>query len=209
MHGQVSLHSGDRQRRRRGFWRTLRLRHVGLIWLGGIALCAVFQISSHAHSRFSELLVEVGISRISFNSAQPWPLLFSGMLLGGSMLLLVQCLVVPLGWKLVPTRFKPGNRLYLRSWVLASLFSGPFMLFPLVILNSVFLLLWHKPLYMDLFELPFLVVYFLLAPPLMGARIVKRRALRLYPHPCVTCGYNLRGNASGRCPECGTKVGGT
>jgi hypothetical protein len=27
-----------------------------------------------------------------------------------------------------------------------------------------------------------------------------------YPTGCIACGYNLTGNASGTCPECGTVV---
>ena len=176
MYGQVSQHSGSRQRPRRGFWSTLRLQHLGLIWLGSIALGVAFEICSHVHAWFSRLLVEVGISRVSTSfPALEWAVLLPGVLFGGLILLLGQCLVVPLGWKVVPTRFKPGNRLYLRSWVLASLVSGPLVLFPLVLLNSVFLLLWHNTLYCDLFVLPLFVVYFLLAPPFIGTRIVKRR----------------------------------
>lgn len=196
--------------RRRGFWRMLRLRHLGLIWLGSTALCVALQICTHVHAWFSRLLVQVGISSISTTyPSLEWAVLLPAVLFGGLILLLGQCLLVPLGWKVVRTRFKPGNRLYLHVWILASLVSGPLLLFPLVLLNSVFFLLWHQNLYMNLFDLPILVVYFLLAPPFIGARIVKRRALRLYPHPCATCGYNLRGNTSGRCPECGAEAGET
>ena len=30
-----------------------------------------------------------------------------------------------------------------------------------------------------------------------------RRAIRLRRGGCIHCGYNLTGNVSGRCPECG------
>ena len=33
-------------------------------------------------------------------------------------------------------------------------------------------------------------------------RMIKRRR----PMHCSTCGYNLTGNASGTCPECGTTI---
>jgi len=32
---------------------------------------------------------------------------------------------------------------------------------------------------------------------------------RIPPGHCQTCGYDLTGNVSGRCPECGTPIGGT
>ena len=36
-------------------------------------------------------------------------------------------------------------------------------------------------------------------------RVVNKREVG--PNDCVTCGYNLTGNVSGRCPECGTVTG--
>ena len=53
--------------------------------------------------------------------------------------------------------------------------------------------------------LPLLVLagaVWLLARPMIRAR--RRR-----PGSCVTCGYDLTGNTSGRCPECGTAATGT
>lgn len=44
----------------------------------------------------------------------------------------------------------------------------------------------------------------------LGAAIIAPwpvRRLRRNLGTCRTCGYNLRGNISGRCPECGTPVG--
>jgi predicted Zn-ribbon and HTH transcriptional regulator len=35
----------------------------------------------------------------------------------------------------------------------------------------------------------------------------RRRRYRLTHGLCLTCGYNLTGNVSGRCPECGTPAG--
>lgn len=32
------------------------------------------------------------------------------------------------------------------------------------------------------------------------------RRLRSATHLCIACGYNLTGNTSGTCPECGTPV---
>jgi len=33
-----------------------------------------------------------------------------------------------------------------------------------------------------------------------------RRRFRLTHGLCLTCGYNLTGNVSGRCPECGERI---
>ncbi|MCC7290947.1 MAG: hypothetical protein IT449_02660 [Phycisphaerales bacterium] len=38
---------------------------------------------------------------------------------------------------------------------------------------------------------------------------VRRRQLRKRSGTCMKCGYNLTGNVSGVCPECGTACGGT
>lgn len=42
---------------------------------------------------------------------------------------------------------------------------------------------------------------FLLVPWLRGVEVVERG-----PDLCGECGYSLRGNPSGICPECGTPV---
>lgn len=39
-----------------------------------------------------------------------------------------------------------------------------------------------------------------------GLRAALRRRWRLANHMCVACGYDLAGNESGTCPECGTAV---
>jgi hypothetical protein len=43
------------------------------------------------------------------------------------------------------------------------------------------------------------------AVALAGALWVRDRR-RAWPGQCVHCGYNLTGNISGRCPECGREV---
>ena len=43
-------------------------------------------------------------------------------------------------------------------------------------------------------------VSYIVARPLIRVRNRRRRGL------CVTCGYDLRGNVSGVCPECGQAV---
>jgi hypothetical protein len=38
------------------------------------------------------------------------------------------------------------------------------------------------------------------------ARLLSHLARRIPPGHCEHCGYNLTGNVSGRCPECGTAI---
>lgn len=49
------------------------------------------------------------------------------------------------------------------------------------------------------------VCCFILAVIFVGARLPDRPEL-IDPTKCKTCGYNLTGNVSGICPECGTAI---
>lgn len=49
-------------------------------------------------------------------------------------------------------------------------------------------------------------VWMLLAPMMVGAWTYWRLSKRRLAGQCLTCGYNLTGNASGTCPECGSIV---
>lgn len=75
------------------------------------------------------------------------------------------------------TRFPASPPVLFPSW--GTLRGGPFVVFPLWIPAALFGLfgLWRF-----------------------------RRASRLPPGRCTACGYDLRGNESGRCPECGEAV---
>ena len=59
-------------------------------------------------------------------------------------------------------------------------------------------------------EAPALLLMMPLWMPLSGAVIptvfLCRRTLRSPPGHCQTCGYNLTGDVSGVCPECGTPI---
>jgi hypothetical protein len=58
------------------------------------------------------------------------------------------------------------------------------------------------------FSAPFWLVAALLLAPVLAPIVVRRavRARRAKKGRCANCGYNLTGNVSGRCPECGTFV---
>ncbi len=49
----------------------------------------------------------------------------------------------------------------------------------------------------------FLLAFFIAELSTSSAKRRERRAARGY---CVSCGYDLTGNESGRCPECGERV---
>jgi hypothetical protein len=51
------------------------------------------------------------------------------------------------------------------------------------------------------------VVLFVPFPAIALARAPIRRYRRCKQGQCLVCGYNLTGNVSGRCPECGTPCG--
>jgi len=63
---------------------------------------------------------------------------------------------------------------------------------------------WHWDLTYPVCSIPVIVV-------LAGATVVLWCLDRPGPGPghCANCGYDLTGNVSGRCPECGTPVGKT
>lgn len=52
---------------------------------------------------------------------------------------------------------------------------------------------------------PFWLTLAVVAPPTLLLIWLDRRH-RYGPHQCPRCGYDLTGNTSGRCPECGTAV---
>ncbi|MBI4581439.1 MAG: hypothetical protein HY718_17180 [Planctomycetes bacterium] len=52
-------------------------------------------------------------------------------------------------------------------------------------------------------DLPLWIPFLLVASPTIFLWWVDRR--RIQPGHCRKCGYNLTGNVSGVCPECGTK----
>jgi hypothetical protein len=52
-----------------------------------------------------------------------------------------------------------------------------------------------------------LALAFAMLPMISLIRIVSRKRRRAKPNHCRSCGYNLTGNMSGVCPECGQKTG--
>lgn len=59
---------------------------------------------------------------------------------------------------------------------------------------------WPDPVFVAVLNLA--VGMLIALPGVVGAVLLARR--RVYPRGhCQRCGYNLMGNVSGRCPECG------
>jgi hypothetical protein len=56
----------------------------------------------------------------------------------------------------------------------------------------------------DIFVLPFSLLLLVIAIP--TAYLFWRDHRRIPPDCCLNCGYNLTGNTSGICPECGTPL---
>jgi len=63
---------------------------------------------------------------------------------------------------------------------------------------------WQRFLDEALFLSPFVVVSFICA--VLGFHAAARTQPKPVPQYCLKCGYNLRGNVSGRCPECGSAL---
>ncbi len=60
---------------------------------------------------------------------------------------------------------------------------------------------WEASFASNGFRCPFWIPLVLIALPTIGLFILDRRRHR--PGHCATCGYDLTGNSSGKCPECG------
>jgi hypothetical protein len=60
----------------------------------------------------------------------------------------------------------------------------------------------------DTLRIPLALLAVLTAiPPWLWCRRTRRVRLAALHNSCLACGYNLTGNVSGVCPECGTAVG--
>lgn len=119
--------------------------------------------------------------------------------------LMVQFLFARLGWKVLRPRFRFRASLFVRTWAYTSLASGP-LLFAFYLLAGCVWLSLGRVQSTDLLGGLLLiawVMYSLLMPTAIAIRRVRRRARTIWPR-CSRCGYTLRGNISGRCPECGT-----
>jgi hypothetical protein len=69
--------------------------------------------------------------------------------------------------------------------------------------------IWKRPIGVEFYMPPLYYLIILLPYPLLvSVRFVKwrRTRLRFQRGFCQSCGYDLTGNESGRCPECGTEV---
>jgi predicted RNA-binding Zn-ribbon protein involved in translation (DUF1610 family) len=92
-------------------------------------------------------------------------------------------------------RIRPLTASIRRGVLLAILCVGPLIVFGLVFAPDILQLLIPVGLVGGLIVLPFI-----------ANRRASIRKKRRDAGSCEDCGYNLRGNRSGRCPECGTRV---
>ena len=64
-------------------------------------------------------------------------------------------------------------------------------------------LFWRPVVQPNVFAIP---IWMFIVPVLVPSVLVLWRTRPPPPGHCQNCGYNLTGNVSGMCPECGTKV---
>jgi hypothetical protein len=73
---------------------------------------------------------------------------------------------------------------------------------PTVIATVARLLGASPPRWIMYVTLPIVVPTFVVVEALLERREAKRQRRLMFPH-CVRCGYDLTGNETGTCPECG------
>ena len=64
-------------------------------------------------------------------------------------------------------------------------------------------ILWPSPIFGSQIRLPLWIPFFIMAIPTVALWLRDRHPT---PGHCQSCGYDLTGNVSGVCPECGQKV---
>lgn len=118
--------------------------------------------------------------------------------------MLFQFLFTRIGWWILQPSFRLRGSLFVRAWAYASLAAGPVFFVAYALTGCSYWIFTRSGTYEPLvFWFILCTAYSLLAPAFIAHRLVQRRAMRLWLS-CKRCGYTLRGNVSGRCPECGT-----
>jgi hypothetical protein len=196
-----------KRRGSRSVWRALQLGQFALIFLGNTGAVVALIMSEHTHSWFSQFLVRVGLSKGWYETPWgSWSGFIGTAIVSGLVLVPIQLLLVRLGWRIVRRGFRPGARFFIRAWVTAALWSGPILYSAVVLLDcSLHLVLLNRRIISGTFDVPAYLLYSVLAAPFIGLRVMRRRAGSVFRR-CPNCGYNLTGNVSGVCPECGEAV---
>lgn len=155
----------------------------------------------------TRLLFRAG--RIGYTSRpsedSPEAILHAGIVFTISFLIL-EGILVPIGWKIIPRNFRLTGRLFAKSWCSMCQWLPVYFFGTMTLLNIAPMLIFRTP--KDEFQFiifPALIAYLLFGSRVIGSLIVRRRARRLYSR-CRKCGYDVRGNTSGRCPECGQNL---
>jgi hypothetical protein len=111
-----------------------------------------------------------------------------------------------MGWKLLRGRLRMTRRRVLRSLAISALVAPVALLLAVTIVDGSIMVIAHT----GIIDLPTGVItwilYFVVAPVLLHRLLLLRRSKRVKPL-CRRCGYNLTGNVSGVCPECGAETG--
>ena len=111
-----------------------------------------------------------------------------------------------LGWKLLRGRLRMSPRRLLRSLAISALVAPVALLPGVTIVDGSVMVLSQVGTPCELTGLITWSLYFVIAPVLLHRLLLLRRIKRMKPL-CRHCGYNLTGNVSGVCPECGTETG--
>lgn len=91
------------------------------------------------------------------------------------------------------TQLPASNRIVLPGWG-TSTAIGDVLFYPNLLRGSIGYVV----------SIPLWIPFFLVALPTVWLIIKDRR--RILPEHCRRCGYNLKGNTSGRCSECGVPI---
>lgn len=160
-------------------------------------------------SYFSQWLCDQGWTQTSFHffSMQPvadnWQdslVILVSTLFGQ---LVVEYYLVCLGWRILRGRLRIGQRHLIRAWVIAAI-SAPLICTTVITVVDATIMVVTRVGWVHLpTALTVLAIYFLVVPAGILRLQVRRRLVRLRPS-CLRCAYNLTGNVSGICPECGT-----
>ncbi|MCA9250556.1 MAG: hypothetical protein R3E58_08655 [Phycisphaerae bacterium] len=196
----------------RPFWFALwKWRRELLGVFIGIALCGIsltpidWTVSWYSHAQ-----VLAGRTNVSHGPATSVPgTTFMQHAAGWLQLILtlmfIELVFAVLGWKLILSKGRRRKRRFMRAWMFAALFA-PVIVYAGTASVCCLIIYWTRNGVGgdDWVVVPVLAVYSFFGVALIDRWCVLRRAKRMVPR-CRKCRYILRGLATRRCPECGTR----